>query len=77
MPSKYSKLAICLSVHDGNVLLSTRTLIQNKNIRKLSVRSLVYILVEDYEHDDDDFVATKPVLLLSSFCSCIFHMLCF
>jgi hypothetical protein len=77
MPSKYSKLAICLYVHDGSVLLSTRTLIQNKNKRKLFVKSLVGILEEDCEHDDDDFVAAKLVSLLSSLCSCIFHMLCF
>jgi hypothetical protein len=77
MPSKYSKLAICLFVHDGNVLLSTRTLIQNKNRKKFSVMSLAHILAEDYEHDDDEFVVAKPMSLSSFLCSCIFPLLCF
>ncbi len=61
MPSMYSKLAICLSMLDGSILLPTRTLIQNRNRKKLYVRSLACILAEDYEHDDDDFVVAKPV----------------
>jgi hypothetical protein len=64
MPSNYSKLVVCLFVHDGSVLLSIRALIQNRNKRKLSVRSLAHILAEDFEHDDDDFVAASVVVVL-------------
>jgi hypothetical protein len=63
-------------VHDGSILLSTKTLIQNKNRKKFSIMSLACILAEDYEHDDDDFVVAKLVSLLSFLCSCIFHLLC-